>query len=367
MQFVIHQKMDIIAVMLLFLFGIYAIRVLDKKVAINKLYLSAISLNTTLIIFEATSNILTEIGKGLFWARFLSGLIFVLTPVLAYLYLQFVCFYFSNKFKISKKVNKYFLLLLVINAFAAIFVSRTKDFLQQGAASYILPFIVSLVFLIYSVYVIKMGKKSLLKYEYSNILHLSLITNGFVVAQFFISDTKFLLCSCIFTLVIMFFVLQQRELCSDYLTGARNRQVLKKCLDSYSFKSSGSLSLVMIDLDYFKKINDSFGHLEGDTALRTFVKIMQKVFAENGIIIRMGGDEFVILIYNLSGSKIEALLNKMALLVERYNTKSSKPYKLEYSYACGKYQKGMEMEQFMHEIDLKMYDNKNKRKSQCLG
>ena len=90
---------------------------------------------------------------------------------------------------------------------------------------------------------------------------------------------------------------------TDALTGLPNR---------LSFFASGRtemmraarfgapLGLLMVDLDHFKQINDSFGHLAGDTALRGFAVTCRSVLGEHGIAARIGGEEFGILLRNTS-------------------------------------------------------------------
>ena len=84
----------------------------------------------------------------------------------------------------------------------------------------------------------------------------------------------------------------------DSFTGYHTKQSLLAYLN---FKFSGSLdslrlSLLIVDLDRFKAINDHYGHLTGDEALKHFVKILNKVLNGKHFVARYGGDEFVIVI-----------------------------------------------------------------------
>lgn len=87
-----------------------------------------------------------------------------------------------------------------------------------------------------------------------------------------------------------------RESSRDPLTGVINRRVLMKCLTSEieHAKAGGyAFSILMFDLDRFKRINDSYGHLTGDKVLKTTADILQKGIRENDIVARFGGEEFV--------------------------------------------------------------------------
>ena len=59
-------------------------------------------------------------------------------------------------------------------------------------------------------------------------------------------------------------------------------------------------SILMIDVDFFKKINDTYGHEQGDLVLKCLAEIMQKNFRKNDVCCRYGGEEFIVLIPNVS-------------------------------------------------------------------
>lgn len=362
MQFLVHQQMNILSGAVIFLFGIYAFSVLDKRVPITRIYIASLFLNLSMIIFEVVLGILSETQTGLIWVRMLSCLLCILSPLLSFLFMKFICTYYPSPIKLKKTVRYAFYILIAFNSITAISSFNTKTFEPANFSRYIIPFVISMIFLVYSIYVIVLSKKMLLKFEYAYILAISLVTNAVVFVQLCINQTTYIWCSSSFTIIMMYIIIQQRELFRDSLTGVRNRVVLNKCLDKYRRKLSEQLSIVMIDLDHFKDINDSYGHLEGDIALKAFARLLQKVYSENGTVFRMGGDEFLILIYDLSPLQVNDLITKMAKMVEKYNIKCGKPYMLKYSSAYGTYKNDMSVEQFIHEIDLKMYEHKKARK-----
>ena len=87
----------------------------------------------------------------------------------------------------------------------------------------------------------------------------------------------------------------------DQLTGVANRAHFERSLDVRlkEFHESGSpCSLIVADIDYFKKINDEFGHHAGDQALTSFAKILQENTRTDDLVARYGGEEFVIICPN---------------------------------------------------------------------
>ena len=86
---------------------------------------------------------------------------------------------------------------------------------------------------------------------------------------------------------------------TDELTGAYNRRFLENSLDDYleaAKKSGKPLSLIMADLDYFRQINEAYGHDMGDKTILEIVKVFKKHLRETDILARYGGDEFTVLL-----------------------------------------------------------------------
>lgn len=84
-------------------------------------------------------------------------------------------------------------------------------------------------------------------------------------------------------------------------------------------KSEESVSLMMLDLDYFKKVNDTYGHSAGDITLKTFSKIIKDyVSEENAAVGRWGGEEFVIIAYGRSADQFYEIAEQLRKKVEEY-------------------------------------------------
>jgi diguanylate cyclase (GGDEF)-like protein len=99
----------------------------------------------------------------------------------------------------------------------------------------------------------------------------------------------------------------------DVLTGVFNRRYmddnLKRIIRSIGQSGGGNLSILLIDIDYFKKYNDTYGHGEGDTCLKTVTKaIAESVMRPDDFVARYGGEEFVVILPNTdeNGARIIA-------------------------------------------------------------
>jgi two-component system, cell cycle response regulator len=83
----------------------------------------------------------------------------------------------------------------------------------------------------------------------------------------------------------------------DGLTGVYNRKHLEDHLDaevSYANRHQSALSIVMLDIDHFKKVNDTYGHVAGDAVIRAFAAILTRALRAEDIVARYGGEEFTI-------------------------------------------------------------------------
>lgn len=98
----------------------------------------------------------------------------------------------------------------------------------------------------------------------------------------------------------------------DFLTGALNRRGMDEAIDrefERADRHNTPISLAMIDIDHFKKINDTMGHSTGDTALAHLAKVVKSILRSTDVLARYGGEEFVIL---LPGSKQHDAVNVVA-------------------------------------------------------
>jgi len=91
----------------------------------------------------------------------------------------------------------------------------------------------------------------------------------------------------------------QRRAQIDSLTGVLNRRSLLECLDAACLRAQSaglSVTLLFIDLDHFKRINDTHGHLAGDACLKAIIEPIQSELRQTDVIGRYGGEEFVVIL-----------------------------------------------------------------------
>ena len=153
---------------------------------------------------------------------------------------------------------------------------------------------------------------------------------------------------------------------TDFLTGLNNRKKLEIYLKEKISTSTEdkTFSAIMIDLNSFKSINDTFGHDMGDNALQVFAKLLNSCLRSNDFIARFGGDEFFIVLDISNRMDLEEIVRRINVCVEKYNESGERPYKLDFSigYAVYDYHSHMKAEEFQKQIDILMYENKQANK-----
>ena len=103
----------------------------------------------------------------------------------------------------------------------------------------------------------------------------------------------------------------------DPLTGAANRLLLKEKFNLVKEKKVHSIAIVFIDMNGFKKINDTFGHEVGDQLLEMVVSRLNAVLREADLLCRLGGDEFVILLSNIDDPTFDSLLKQIQFALDK--------------------------------------------------
>lgn len=156
---------------------------------------------------------------------------------------------------------------------------------------------------------------------------------------------------------------------TDMLTGLYNRRGYYRFFERYydECRAAGSeLAVFLIDMNGMKKINDYYGHAEGDFCLCTIAEAMKKSAMLDEICIRTGGDEFVVLAKNYDEQKETAFTELLREQIESIRKAAGKPYSITVSIGCFRSVPALrgiasvqsEAERFLSNADRAMYDEK---------
>ncbi len=167
--------------------------------------------------------------------------------------------------------------------------------------------------------------------------------------------------------VIQYYISSREQLISmDPLTRLNNRGQLIRYLDGKmkSRSKDKDLYLFIMDLDYFKTINDRFGHVEGDEAIIIVADTLKYIAQENNFFVcRYGGDEFVAVGEVNSSFKPAEFCNAINIRLEKETAMRGKAYELQLTVGYTKYSSDMtDISTFIREADKYLYKLKNSRK-----
>jgi diguanylate cyclase (GGDEF)-like protein/PAS domain S-box-containing protein len=114
--------------------------------------------------------------------------------------------------------------------------------------------------------------------------------------------------------------LLQKQAVTDQLTGLPNRREFLEVMDN-CLGSSGDLSVLMLDIDHFKVVNDTYGHDAGDEVLSVLAKVGTAVTGKVGIFARWGGEEFVVALPNANLDHARAIAEQLRLTIANQDFK----------------------------------------------
>ena len=182
--------------------------------------------------------------------------------------------------------------------------------------------------------------------------------------------TTLVIPSIALSLLIVYLFLELQHETRDYMTGLLNRQQIDDCIvyRINDYQRMGNFSLILLDLDKFKAINDSYGHPEGDGVLKTMGKILQRCTKKTDRVGRFGGDEFVIVVDSGEKKTLEHIIQRIEEQLNKENQSWDKPYSVSFSYGYAIYDPAVhtEMKHLFEEADKKMYAAKNTRSAGSL-
>ncbi|MCI1665200.1 MAG: diguanylate cyclase [Atopobiaceae bacterium] len=175
--------------------------------------------------------------------------------------------------------------------------------------------------------------------------------------------------SLIISILACYVYLQKDDLSTDPLTKLNNR----RRFDDYSAErwaelgEGSTMQLVMMDLDHFKRVNDTLGHSTGDQALVRCAHALQRAMSSrSGFLARLGGDEFAILLEDASEREVRDIVSSIRHEIAQENMllaaedPTGETYRLEMSIGFARSGKveGASFTKLFDEADLEMYENK---------
>lgn len=338
----------------------------------RKLLLILLCITFAAVITGFITNFLEGIpGRGVHTVLYIASTLFILAQNCAYYLSAIFLDYFTCRN--TRRTRK---LILLIAAFIAVFTVSVIINLPLGYYFTISPenYYISgsvhhiRLILCYGSLAVIIGNmllsRKLYKHSqmYSIILFVIITGTGSAMDDIFKGSNLIWPCFTAAILYMYFFIIQS-DLKIDGLTRIGNRTSFNEFIEKLSRQNSRQeYTIVMIDMDKFKEINDTLGHLEGDNALRDIATIIKSCIRHSDFAARYGGDEFILAI----GAEydINRVMNRFQEMIDQQNEKKLRPYQLYISYGYDVFssKSGESISGFLARIDAMMYKQKEERK-----
>lgn len=141
----------------------------------------------------------------------------------------------------------------------------------------------------------------------------------------------------------------------DHLTGVHTRRLLSHLNFEKLTKETDIATLVMIDVNDFKVINDKFGHLTGDKVLKKIAKTIKNVLRKDDLIIRYGGDEFLLVLKEIDIQDASSIMNRIETQLSKLK---GFPFSINISFGIEEINESRTLVETIKSADEKMYEMK---------
>lgn len=246
-------------------------------------------------------------------------------------------------------------IVLMINAFTPIVFTFVNQTYQPVSTGWLLQVV---MFLLYGYFIIffyfnRPHVRGAVYYGVFAFFMLPIIGSiiQYIEPTFFFAWPMLALCA-----VVVYIFLETTTGIRDYLTKLYSRRTLEDYMMNLA-EASRRFIVVMIDLNDFKTINDSFGHQAGDTVLIEFSQCLKKTFNEEKLIARYGGDEFFVVVEKLNPASIQKRLTSL-----RESLKNNLVFKnvnfTDFSVGMSDYDGLKTIDEIFLEADQRMYNEK---------
>lgn len=286
--------------------------------------------------------------------------------IIGYCWCLFVEYHIHRNFERIKKKSRILAIpliiatiLIIINLLGTgiIFDISKENVYTRGPMNFIL-YIFVFVYYIESIYTVHKANYDSILVEFFPIYYFIIpCMIGTMIQGFFFGVSTIWLCVAI-AFIIVYIEIQISISFIDDLSGLYNRKYMNHYLNKLQNDKTKHVYGFMMDINDFKAINDTYGHLKGDYALIQFGIILQHSIDKDSVAIRMGGDEFVIFAKLKSDEEALALKKQIKYNVRQFNIKSKEPFHLSFSIGIAKFN-GKNTDAFLSAMDDSMYEAKN--------
>jgi diguanylate cyclase (GGDEF)-like protein len=342
----------------------HIIRTKSKVKSFSKMILKFVILFSGIaLVFEPLTWIFDgEVFPGAFFLEYSTNFIlYILSPILGGFMLSYVDYHvFKQPERIYKKhfyqqMTLVTFVLLIVNFFYPIYFSVSPgDNRFHGGPYENLHYAMITLMYFYMVYLVLKNRKRTTTFIMKIVfVFFGLPVIGMII-QLSFSHLHFSWALIVLALLVAYIYLETTSTDEDYLTHLFNRKSYE-LYTQHLIELNKPFSVILIDLNDFKHINDHYGHHKGDQVLIQFSQILLKVFSPKGFVSRLGGDEFIVVL-----ERPEHFDEKEADVIRQHLLKSDDPlmHSLSFSYGYKVFSSHMTMDELYASVDREMYQFK---------
>lgn len=366
-----NSVINLYSIVILLIVYVHSVKHSQKDLPLNRLFVMILQMTFVMLIIDILGRFDGKPDTFLypFMNQIGNFLIYLLNPVMPSLWLLYIYFQIYEDKKYAKHLIFTVWTILGLNLFFLILSQRFGWYYYIDSANiyhrgpvFWFPALIIIGLMVVPLVLIILNRKKIYRDYYTAFVLFSLPPFIGTILQIFYYGFSFVLNGVVISILIVFLNIQNINLYTDYLTGVNNRKKLEMCLKAKISTSTekNTFAAILIDLDDFKFINDTYGHDTGDKALQASVEILHRCLDSKECIFRFGGDEFCAILDISDMETLEKVVNIIKRGVDAYNKSGTQPFKLGFSmgYSIYDYDSKMSAEEFQKQIDMMMYYNK---------
>jgi len=283
-------------------------------------------------------------GTVMYWVVYLSNAVLFLFNVLPLsLWLIYLdeCILITEQEKKIKRIvyaglNLIVVALVVINfSTGVLFTVTSENRYVRGDAVYLIMVINNLLYFGYLPTLAKY-RRFIRGRTFELILALGILPIVGAIIQMLYYGTPMIWPMMALVALAAHILVEREEIRKDSLTGLPSR-ITFESRAQYKIDRLQPFSIIMIDLDRFKTINDAHGHEEGDEAIKIIANLLEKSIKQGDTAYRYGGDEFVLLIESDLPDIAAKVMERLKTSLDKWNDANQKPYTLSFSAGAAYY------------------------------
>lgn len=355
----------IMFVLLLFIRGKKSRLLLDQR-----LFITMVICNIFLLVLDSAMVLLDGVPGQyartfLYISTFLYYIFNTLICLFWYLYVHY--YIYRNKDALKKQILPISIpflavfIMTIVSLFADVIFYVDAGNIYHRGRYFLVMALICFLYIGYA-YVLLIAKRKMInKREFLSLaLFIVPAVIGGIVQILVYGITLLWICATL-SLLIIYINIQNGQLYKDYLTDLYNRRQFDNYIRAKINSSNNKkIAGLMIDIDSFKKINDLYGHDNGDLALKYTAQILRDTFNEKDFIARYGGDEFVVVVEVSDEEEPYEYIDKINYGFEKFNSTQELPFRITASVGYGIHVPNETVTDFFRKMDKMMYINKNK-------